>query len=275
MKAECREILRHPVVADRFYSGTEDSLRAEVLNLIGPDRGPDQAIGAVMPHAGYVYSGSIAGKTAAAIPIPRNVVLLGPNHTGRGPADSVFPGGFWRMPFGDVPVNEPLSERILDRCELATSDETAHLTEHSIEVQLPFLYYGGNRDLCILPIIFSMLGKEECRLVGKALADVISDHEEDILMIASSDMTHYESRESAKTKDSDAIARILDLDPDGLLEVVFARKISMCGVIPTAVMLYASLALGAREAKLVQYGTSGEVSGDYNQVVGYAGITVY
>jgi AmmeMemoRadiSam system protein B len=273
--AEHGEVLRQPVVAGRFYPGGEESLRAEVLGFIGPDRGTEQAIGAVMPHAGYMYSGSIAGRTAAAIPIPRDVIILGPNHTGRGPAVSVFPGGSWRMPFGDIPVNAPLSEKLLDLCELAMPDEMAHLSEHSIEVQLPFLYYGGNRDLRIVPIVLSMLAKDECRLVGKALAEILTGHHESILMVASSDMTHYESRESARAKDSDAIARILDLDPDGLLEVVHSRRISMCGVIPTAVMLYAALGLGAREAKLVRYGTSGEVSGDYEQVVGYAGIVVY
>jgi len=269
-----REIVRQPVVADRFYPGDEDPLRKEVMNYIGPDRGSDRVIGAVMPHAGYIYSGSIAGQTTAAIPIPRNVIILGPNHTGKGPAVSIFPAGSWRMPFGDVPVNEPLAEKIIQRCELATPDEMAHLREHSIEVQLPFLYYGGDRNLCILPVTLSMLTKEECRLVGKALGDIISEQEDDILMVASSDMTHYESVESAKAKDSEAIARILDLDPDGLLDVVLGRGISMCGVIPTAVMLYATLSLGAREAKLVRYGTSGEVSGDYNQVVGYAGIII-
>ena len=275
MEGKNREIVRQPVVADRFYPGGEDPLRKEVMNYIGPDRGSDRAIGAVMPHAGYIYSGSIAGQTTAAIPIPRNVIILGPNHTGKGPAVSIFPAGSWRMPFGDVPVNEPLAEKIIQRCELATPDEMAHLREHSIEVQLPFLYYGGDRNLCILPVILSMLTKEECRLVGKALGDIISEQEDDILMVASSDMTHYESVESAKAKDSEAIARILDLDPDGLLDVVLGRGISMCGVIPTAVMLYATLSLGAREAKLVRYGTSGEVSGDYNQVVGYAGITIH
>jgi len=269
-----REIVRQPVVADRFYPGDEDPLRKEVMNYIGPDRGSDRVIGAVMPHAGYIYSGSIAGQTTAAIPIPRNVIILGPNHTGKGPAVSIFPAGSWRMPFGDVPVNEPLAEKIIQRCELATPDEMAHLREHSIEVQLPFLYYGGDRNLCILPVTLSMLTKEECRLVGKALGNIISEQEDDILMVASSDMTHYESVESAKAKDSEAIARILDLDPDGLLDVVLGRGISMCGVIPTAVMLYATLSLGAREAKLVRYGTSGEVSGDYNQVVGYAGIII-
>jgi AmmeMemoRadiSam system protein B len=179
------------------------------------------------------------------------------------------------MPFGDVPINQAMTGEILERCELATPDRMAHLREHSIEVQLPFLYYSGGQDLSFVPITLSMLGRDECRILGKALADVIAGWEHGILLIASSDMTHYEDHSSAKAKDSEAIARILDLDPDGLLEVVLGRGISMCGIIPTAVMLYAALSLGASGASLVRYATSGEVSGDYNQVVGYAGIVVY
>jgi AmmeMemoRadiSam system protein B len=268
------DIMRQPAVAARFYPGNEDSLREEVLQYIGQDRSLDRAIGVVMPHAGYMFSGAVAGETAAAIRIPDNTIILGPNHTGIGPAVSVYPGGAWRMPFGDVSVNETLAGRILARCELAMSDEMAHLREHSIEVQLPFLYYGGTGYLSFVPITLSMLGKDECRILGKALADIISEYEEDVLLVSSSDMTHYESHESAKEKDTEAIARILDLDPDGLLDVVVGRSMSMCGIIPTTVMLYAALALGAREARLVRYTTSGEVTGDYAQVVGYAGIVV-
>jgi AmmeMemoRadiSam system protein B len=268
------DIIRQPAVAGRFYPGNEDSLQAEVMAYIGKDRGADRTIGSVMPHAGYTYSGRIAGETAAAMQIPRHAIILGPNHTGIGPAVSVYPGGAWRMPFGDVSVDETLVSRILERCELATSDETAHLREHSIEVQLPFLYYGGVRDLSFVPITLSMLGKDECRLLGRALADVIAEHEVEVLLVSSSDMTHYESHQSAKKKDSGAIARILDLDPDGLLEEVIGHGISMCGIIPTTVMLNAALALGAKEARLVRYATSGDVSGDYEQVVGYAGIVV-
>jgi AmmeMemoRadiSam system protein B len=221
-----------------------------------------------------MFSGSVAGETAAAIQIPDNVIILGPNHTGIGPAVSVYPGGAWRMPFGDVPVDESLVSAILERFELAMRDETAHIREHSIEVQLPFLYFGGNRDLSFVPITLSMLGKEECRLLGKALAEVITGCEEEVLLVSSSDMTHYESQHSAREKDTEAINRIVDLDPEGLFELVVGRGISMCGIIPTTVMLHAALTLGAREARLIRYATSGEVTGDYAQVVGYAGIVV-
>lgn len=274
MEAERKKPLRVPAVAGRFYPGDEDTLRAEIMGFIGPHRGSQPALGIMMPHAGYVYSGMVAGGTVSEVPIPRTVIVLGPNHTGRGPAVSVFPAGTWRMPFGDVPVDEALAGEFLERCSLGVPDETAHLMEHSIEVQVPFLFYGGAGNLRILPVTLSGIQGEECRLVGEALGAVVSGREDDILLVASSDMTHYESQESARIKDSMALSRVLDLDPDGLLKVVSGHGISMCGVIPTAVMLHACLSLGAREGKLVRYATSGDVSGDYRQVVGYAGVVV-
>jgi len=266
--------IRLPAVAGRFYPGAPQNLESEVTGYLSGGHDPEKAIGSVMPHAGYVYSGAVAGETAAAMRIPREVIILGPNHTGLGATVSVFPGGCWRMPFGDVPVNGELAARIVNESELTVADEMAHVREHSLEVILPFLYYAGGQDLSFVPITLSTISRGECRALGEALARVISGHDEDILIVSSSDMTHYESHDSAKNKDSDAISRILEMDPDGLMEVVSRRRITMCGIIPTAVMLYAAIALGATQAKLVRYATSGEVSGDYDQVVGYAGILV-
>jgi len=266
--------LRQPAVAGRFYPDTEQDLKGEVTGYLSGDHDPQKAIGAVMPHAGYIYSGAVAGETAAAIRIPGKVIVLGPNHTGLGATVSIFPGGHWRMPFGDLPVNESLVRQIINESEFIVPDEIAHAKEHSLEVILPFLYYAGGEDLSIVPITLSTISRDECRILGESLSRVISDSDEEILLVASSDMTHYESHDSAKAKDSDAISRILDMDPDGLIEVVNRRRISMCGIIPTAVMLYAAIALGATKARLIRYATSGEVSGDYDQVVGYAGIII-
>ncbi len=266
--------IRDPAVAGQFFPGTAPELERAVAGYLTTATEPEKAIGAVMPHAGYIYSGTVAGETTASILVPGTVIILGPNHTGLGPAVSVFPGGSWRMPFGDVPVNEGLADQILERCELANPDQLAHLREHSIEVQLPFLRYARGEDFDIVPITVSRLGKDECRIVGKALADVIAGSSDEILLVASSDMTHYETQQSAKAKDSEAIAKILDLDPDGLIDTVASRRISMCGIFPTTIMLHAAMALGATGARLVRYATSGEVSGDYDQVVGYAGIIV-
>ena len=268
------EPLRQPAVAGSFYPGIKEDLERKVAGYISGDHQPEKAIGAVMPHAGYMYSGAVAGETAAAISIPREVIILGPNHTGMGASVSVFPGGAWRMPFGDVPVNDELAALIVNGSELTIADEIAHVREHSLEVILPFLYYAGGQDLSFVPITLSRISRDECQALGEALARVINNRDEEILIVSSSDMTHYESHDSAKVKDSDAIARILDVDPDGLIEVVSRQGITMCGIVPTAVMLYAALALGATQARLVRYATSGEVSGDYDKVVGYAGIIV-
>lgn len=268
------EPLRLPVVAGQFYPGTDQGLEKEVTGYLTSELAPEKVIGAVMPHAGYTYSGAVAGETAASIRIPRDVIVLGPNHTGLGAAVSVYPGGAWRMPFGDVPVHDELAALIVNESELTIADEMAHVREHSLEVILPFLYYAGRHDLSIVPITLSRISRDECQALGEALARVIRSRDEEILIVSSSDMTHYESHDAAKAKDSDAIARILDMDPDGLIEVVSRQGITMCGIIPTAVMLYAAIALGATKARLVRYTTSGEVSGDYDSVVGYAGIIV-
>lgn len=268
------EPLRYPAVAGRFYSGTAQNLEREVAGYLSGEHSAVKAIGAVMPHAGYIYSGAVAGVTAASLTVPPVVIILGPNHTGLGPGVSVYPGGHWHMPFGDIPVNGSLARQIAEESDLPVLDETAHAREHSLEVILPFLHYRRGDDLSFVPITLSMMSRDECRILGEALSRVIARCREEILIVSSSDMTHYESHDSAKAKDSDAISRILDLDPDGLLEIVSRRRITMCGVIPTAVMLYAAIALGATKARLVRYATSGEVSGDYDQVVGYAGIIV-
>jgi len=266
--------LRQAVVAGSFYPGNPQDLERTVTGYLSGGREPEKAIGAVMPHAGYIYSGAIAGETAASISIPREVILLGPNHTGLGSSVSVFPGGAWSLPFGEVPVHDELAALIVNESELTIADEIAHVREHSLEVILPFLYYAGGQDLSFVPITLSRISRDECHALGEALARVIRRREEEILIVSSSDMTHYESRDSAKAKDMEAISRILDMDPDGLLEVVSRRRITMCGIIPTAVMLFAAIALGATKARLIRYATSGEVSGDYEQVVGYAGIIV-
>lgn len=265
---------RDPAVAGRFFPGNAQELEQVVSSYLSSEIRPQKAIGAVMPHAGYIYSGPVAGETAASLIVPRTVIILGPNHTGMGPAVSVFPGGSWQMPYGQVPVNGDIAGKILQRCELAHPDQLAHLREHAIEVQLPFLRYARGDEIDFVPITVSRLGKDECRMIGRALADVISNEGDEVLLVASSDMTHYETHDSAKAKDSEAIAKILAMDPDGLMDVVASRQISMCGIFPTAIMLHAAIALGAASARLVRYTTSGEVSGDYEQVVGYAGIIV-
>jgi len=267
--------VRRPAVAGQFYTGIPDILEKEVDSLVKGSIVEKNAIGAMMPHAGYIYSGAVAGETVAALDIPEKIIILGPNHTGVGPPVSVFPEGEWVMPFGNIPVDGQLVERIVSGYDKAIRDESAHINEHSIEVQLPFFHYRRPGGISFVPIALSVISTEACMRFGEALARIIDEHDEKILLIASSDMTHFKSHDVAKEKDSLAIERILELDAVGLYETVFSRKISMCGVIPTTVMLHAAKELGAAGAKLVRYSTSGETSGDYDHVVGYAGIIVY
>ncbi len=228
------------------------------------------AKGVVAPHAGYVFSGAIAGAVYARVEVPQRVVVIGPNHTGMGEPAALWPGGAWLLPFGRVPIDEGLTAT-LTASPLVQQDSEAHLREHSLEVQLPFLV-RARPEVAVAALCLGPLRYSECealgRLVGKAAAAA------DALIVASSDMSHYISAESAREKDHLAIERILALDPAGLFDVVRREGITMCGIIPATVMLVAALEMGATRAELVRYANSGEVNGDMSQVVAYAGIVV-
>lgn len=264
--------LREPAVAGRFYPGRADALRQQVAELLGPAVEPRPALALVGPHAGYVYSGEIAGATWARVIVPRRVVLMCPNHTGRGVPRSLWPGGGWRLPTGVVPVDAALVEAIRTRCG-AELDRAAHLHEHALEVHLPFAL-ARQPDLRIAALCLAGLSLPECREVGEGLAEVVHASEEPVLLVASTDMSHYISADEAATLDGMALARVQALDPEGLYRTVRSHQISMCGVLPTTAALFAARALGATEAELVRYGNSGERSGDYDRVVGYAGVLV-
>jgi AmmeMemoRadiSam system protein B len=218
-----------------------------------------------------VYSGAIAGAVYARVAVPRRVIVLGPNHTGLGQPAALWPtGGGWRTPLGTVPVSGPLTEA-LAACPLVEEDRLAHLREHSLEVQVPFLA-AARSDLELAALCLGPLGVGECAEVGRTVAEAARAH--GALVVASSDMSHYIPATEAREKDRLAIERILALDPEGLHRTVRQEGITMCGVIPATVMLFAARALGATRAELVRYGNSGEVNGDTRQVVGYAGMVV-
>lgn len=283
--------LRAPAVAGQFYPGRERELAREVERSFRAAAPPVAGVvGVVMPHAGYVYSGAVAGETIARVEVPGRVVVLGPNHTGMGAPISLFPGGRWEMPFGEVPVDDELLGLLAEELPHAEMDTGAHLREHSIEVQLPFLWYraigqgpaepargprsGGIPPFLLSPVVLSHLPARLCREAGQALARAVTRVGEPVLIVASSDMNHYESEAVTQKKDLAALSPLLQLDPDGLLDTVARGDISMCGAIPAAVMLHAALALGASKAALVRHTTSGETSGDYDHVVGYAGVII-
>ncbi|MCA9649049.1 MAG: AmmeMemoRadiSam system protein B [Myxococcales bacterium] len=265
-------MVREPAVAGRFYPGDPRRLRAEVAELMGPAVEPRPALALVGPHAGYVYSGAILGETYARTVVPPRVVLMCPNHTGLGVPRSLWPDGGWRLPTGVVPVDEDLVAGLREHCG-AQLDRAAHRREHAIEVHLPFALARQPR-LRIAALCLAGLDVETCRAMGEGLARVVRDSDEPVLLVASTDMSHYISAEDAAVLDRLALERVQALDPEGLLRTVRGHGISMCGVVPTTVALFAARALGASEAELVRYGNSGERSGDYDRVVGYAGVLV-
>lgn len=265
---------RSPAVADQFYPGDAPALARTLQQLI--PRAPaakQEVLAVVSPHAGYIYSGAVAGETFAGIHIPEDIILMGPNHHGRGAPVALMVEGEWEMPLGAVPLNAELGKLLLRHSPSIEADELAHRYEHSLEVQVPFLQYL-QKNLRLTPLVISHIPFATCREVGRAIAAAVNEYAKPVLIVASSDMTHYESRQSATAKDRLAIDRIQALDPEGLYDTVLGRRISMCGIMPATVALVAALELGAARAELVRYTDSGETSGDTAHVVGYAGILI-
>ncbi len=265
-------MIREPAVAGQFYRGTEEGLRQEV-SLYVEDLPREPVIGAVCPHAGLMYSGHVAGLVYSKIEFPGSFIILGPNHTGLGPPISIMTEGTWDTPLGGIEIDSFLAERIYRHAGIAEKDQRAHLFEHSIEVQLPFIAYFNKRARFV-PISIMQASIEECRKLGEAIASSVRETDYRVTIIASSDMSHYLSAQEARRLDFLAIDRILELDPEGLYNSVITNRISMCGYLPVTTMLFASITLGAKKAELLKYANSGDINGDYSQVVGYAGIIV-
>lgn len=269
--------LRRPAVAGRFYPGKPDDLRAEVQGYLSQSVStngvPLKAIGCIAPHAGYMYSGHVAGAVFARIEIPQLCVVMCPNHTGMGRALAMISEGSWETPLGEVPVDAEFAAALQVRFPALHNDPAAHRAEHAAEVELPFLQLR-QPDLRIVPIALGTGQFEGLQQLGMALADVVSQKRDPVLIVASSDMNHYESDVVTRAKDHRAIERILTLDARGLFDVVTQQNISMCGFGPAVAMLTAARQLGAKSAELVKYATSGDISGDREMVVGYAGVIV-
>lgn len=264
---------RKPAVAGQFYTDNPEKLRAQMQSLVAGAPGREKAIGVISPHAGYMYSGAVAGMLFREVQIPSTVVILGPNHHGIGAPAAIFPEGNWESPLGVVPIEGALADLIKKHSPLVEADQKAHLFEHSLEVQLPFLQFV-RPDVKIAPICLGFGDFRKCQVLGSGIAAAIRDYGRDVLIVASSDMTHYETAAAARQKDEQAIHKVLALDPEGLLHVCREKDITMCGVIPATVMLVAAKSLGATAARLVRYATSGDVTGDNEQVVAYAALTV-
>jgi AmmeMemoRadiSam system protein B len=276
--------VRRPTQAGTFYEGTAESLKRQIencfLHKLGPGKipqivkaGPRHVLGLVCPHAGYMYSGPVAAHAyyrLASNGKPDVVVIFGPNHTGYGSALAVMNEGSWRTPLGDVEIESDIANQIVNESHIVDVDESAHRFEHSIEIQLPFLQYLYDSNFKIVPICFLMQDLSSAREVGKATARVLTG--KNAIVIASSDMTHYESQESASKKDSLVLEAVEAMDDAKLYSIIETQNISACGYGPIIALITAAKNLRAREAKLLCYKTSGDVIGDYSSVVGYAAV---
>lgn len=268
--------VREPAVAGQFYPSSKQGLKNQIEAFVNKKAEKLNATACMLPHAGYMYSGAVAIETASCLNIPDKIILLGPNHTGFGAPFSIMTEGTWQTPLGEVRIDSNLAGKILKNSKYLQDDTLAHTHEHSLEVELPILQYFKT-DFEIVPIV--VLSQESAALkeIGKEIADTIKESglKDSVLIVASSDMTHYEPQAQAQKKDQEAIKAILELNEDKLMDRIQSMGISMCGYAPVVVMLSAAKLLGAKNARLIKYQTSGEVTGDLTSVVGYAGIVVY
>lgn len=265
---------RAAAVAGQFYPGRPQELRDELDRHLQSPGKPQEALACVVPHAGYMYSGHVAGAVYGRLRVPPVVIILGPNHRGIGSPLAIQSAGEWETPLGSVPIDSTLADAMKEACPALEEDSLAHRMEHSLEVQVPFLL-RLRPDVRIVPIALSVGSYEVLEQLGAALGSVTATAEPRPLLVASTDLNHYQSEAIGRVKDHKAIEAILALDPRRLYDTVRRERISMCGYEPTTVMLMAARILGAQAAELVRYATSGDITGDRSSVVGYAGILVH
>ncbi len=278
--------IRRPTVAGQFYEGDAEALRAQIkncfLNELGPKKlpavnlhnHPRNIVGMICPHAGYMYSGPVAASAFYELALdgkPSTVMLMGPNHTGYGGALSLMREGVWRTPLGDVEIDTEMANKITRETSLIDVDELAHRYEHSIEVQLPFLQFLYGNTFKIVPICFLMQDYDSAAEVGKVLEKVLDVT--NTVVIASSDMTHYEPAKTAAAKDHAALKAVTDMDAKRFYETVEKQNITACGYAPITALITYAKRVNAKEAKLLSYHNSGDITGDYSSVVGYAAVS--
>jgi AmmeMemoRadiSam system protein B len=267
---------REPAVAGTFYEGDPQGLSAQVKACFAENEETEtreRFIGAVVPHAGLMYSGHVAAAFYAMAELPRRFIILCPNHTGFGHFAAINRQGEWHTPLGDVAIDTALADALMQQSTLLADDARAHAREHSLEVQLPFLQQLLG-TFTFVPICLGANRYDYCEEIGNAIATVVAAAGEPVGILASSDLNHYEDQKTTLRKDQLAIDGVLKLDPHELWRVVDEFDISMCGFIPTTAMLIAAKKLGAKQARLVKHATSGDINGDYAHVVGYASIIV-
>jgi MEMO1 family protein len=269
-------VLRLPAVAGRFYPSDPQELTSLVhkyakVDHDDPSSRATKAKACLVPHAGYMYSGHVAGAVFSRLELPNKIVVLGVRHHPRGASAAILSSGAWRTPLGDAAIDEKLAGAIRKACPLLKEDSMAHAGEHSLEVQLPFLQVLAP-EFTFVPIALGTIGFEELVTVGEALAQVLAGTREGVLLLTTSDLNHYEDDATTRNKDAKAIDRLMTLDTRGLYDTCRNQEISMCGLGPAVAMLTALSRLGGKDAELIRYATSGDVSGDRSTVVGYAGM---
>jgi len=266
-------MIRLPAVAGRFYPSEPAELTKAVLQYAKTDSNviPARAMACLVPHAGYVYSGHVAGAVFGRIAWPKKTVILGVRHFPQGEKAAINSNGAWRTPLGDVAVDEELAGALRAACPILREDSAAHGREHSLEVQLPFLHVLAP-GCTFVPIALGTVQFEELVRVGEAIGGVLTGSKEDVLLVTTSDLNHYEDDATTRVKDRKAIEALLSMDARSLYDVCRAEGISMCGLGPGVAMLTALREMGAKRAELVRYATSADVSGDKSTVVGYAGM---
>lgn len=265
-------MLRLPAVAGRFYPSDPKELTSLVLKYSQSDsqHTPMPARACLVPHAGYIYSGHVAGAVFARLELPKKIIVLGVRHYPRGEPAAILSSGAWRTPLGNAPIDAELASACRRECPLLREDSVAHSTEHSLEVQLPFLQVLAP-GFSFVPVALGTVQFESLLRVGEGIAGVLAAAK-GAMLLTTSDLNHYEDDATTRMKDRKAIERLLALDARGLYDTCRNEEISMCGLGPAVAMLTALHALGAKEAELVKYATSADVSGDRSQVVGYAGM---
>lgn len=269
-------MIRPPAVSGRFYPSDKKKLALEIEQFTAAGQSEKKKVpvlGCIVPHAGYMYSGHVAGAVYSAIEIPARSILLGPRHFPGGDAMAIISEGSWQTPFGEAQVDSDLAAKLKHSCPLLREDRVAHRREHSLEVQIPFLQHLAP-NLRFVPVVLATHRYQDLEALGHAVAQVVAAQKDSILLIASTDMNHYESDAITRAKDRKAIDRILELDPRGLYDTVNSEDITMCGYAATVAMLVAMRDLGATQGELVRYATSGDITGDRDEVVGYAGLIV-
>jgi MEMO1 family protein len=267
-------MLRLPAVAGQFYPSNPKELSSQIEKYTQIDKSEQKSKvrACLVPHAGYVYSGGVAGRVFSRISLPKKILLLGVRHYPQGEPLAILSEGAWRTPLGDVPVETPLANQLKKECPGLKEDSVAHRREHSLEVELPFLQVLSP-GFSFVPVAIGTLRYEDLKQTGEGIARILEQTAEEILIVTSSDMNHYEDDETTKRKDEKAIECMLKLDAMGLLRVCLEENISMCGLGPGVTMLTAMQRLGVAKAELVQYATSGDINGKRDEVVGYAGMT--